>query len=97
MTKNNRPVIRGVLCFSSPGKSLRITGCDDILKKRKAEDPPNLKTLLERLYDVKIALMEMDLSIADYRFGGGVSVTPPPAILDDPELFGESNPDPVGE
>ena len=84
--KTNGRVLKNVLCTS-------VRGCPQVdLKTRKceSEDPPTLKTLLEKLLSVKVALVGVDLAIAHYKGEGEVELIEPPAILDDPEFFEES-------
>lgn len=94
MTKNNgRIIVKNILCFTAGGT------CPEVikrLKKAKAEKPPTWKAVLEKLYDVQIAILGMNLEIAKYKGETG-TYTAPPAILADPKLFQEPPDDSSGE
>lgn len=77
----------------SPGRSLQIMGCEDLAEKCKAEKAltfkDDLQAVLSKCRDVQVAILGMDLAIADYKGEGGIEFIEPPPILDDPGFFQE--------
>jgi len=81
---------KNVLCFYSSGGRLS-TSENGRLTTSESEDPPEptWKRVLELLRSVQVAIVGVNLAIADYKGEGEIEFIEPPAILDDPEFFDE--------
>lgn len=92
MTK--RRIVKNVLIISG-GPNGGSPNIKNICEAEKDRPEPTWKLVYQKLLDVKVAILAMNMEIENYKTGG-VSITEPPVILGDREFF-QAPGDPQGE